>query len=200
VADFSECVREGELVALTGPSGSGKTSLLNALAGFLRPSAGVITFRGQDVAAMTPSEAAAYRNQAIGMVHQFFNLLPDLDSLDNVSLPLLIRGVSKDLARESAQAMLDDLGVQARSRHRPSQLSGGQQQRVAIARALVTQPDVILADEPTGNLDKAATADFLALLRDLHSNGNLTIVLVTHDEAVAEIATRRIDLSNHHGI
>jgi len=192
-------VAEGELLALTGPSGSGKTTLLNALAGFARPTAGQVTYRGRDLGAMSRAEAAKYRNRDIGMVHQSFNLIADLDAVTNVMLPLLIRGAGISTARQRSREVLQWLGLSHRATHRPAQLSGGEQQRVAIGRALVTAPSVLLADEPTGNLDSASTAEFLNLLIQLHRAGPLTVVLVTHDAAVAAVGTRRIDMGRPEG-
>jgi putative ABC transport system ATP-binding protein len=143
---------------------------------------------------MNASEAAKYRNREIGMVHQSFNLIADLDAVCNVMLPLLIRGEGISFARHRSLEMLQWLGLSNRAAHRPAQLSGGEQQRVAIGRALVAAPRVLLADEPTGNLDSTSTSEFLNLLGELHGSGSLTVVLVTHDPAVAAVGTRRIEL------
>lgn len=188
-------IAEGELLVLTGPSGSGKTTVLKALAGFVRPTSGSVTYRGCDLGAMDERESAEYRNREIGMVHQSFNLIGDLDAAHNVMLPLLIRGARIATARCQALKMLKRLGLSHRATHRPGQMSGGEQQRVAIGRALIGEPSVLLADEPTGNLDSASTAEFLALLAELHRAGSLTVVLVTHDPAVATIGTRRVHVS-----
>ncbi len=188
-------IAEGELLALTGPSGSGKTTVLNALAGFVRPTSGRVTYRGRDLGAMDERESAEYRNREIGIVHQSFNLIGDLDATGNVMLPLLIRGDRTDAARCQALRMLERLGLSHRATHRPGQMSGGEQQRVAIGRALIGAPGVLLADEPTGNLDSASTAEFLELLVELHGAGSFTVVLVTHDPAVAALGTRRVHVS-----
>jgi len=197
--DFDLQVVDGEFLVLTGPSGSGKTTVLNAIAGFQRPTSGRVVYRGRNLAALSPAESAECRNRDIAMVHQSFNLLTDLDAMRNVMVPLLIRGVDTATARRAALDMLDRLGVAHRATHRPAQMSGGEQQRVAIGRALVTKPHVLLADEPTGNLDSASTDEFLGLLGELHRSGALTVVLVTHDSVVAAAGTRRIDLTGQAG-
>lgn len=195
VADFDLTVAEGEFLVVTSPSGSGKTTVLNAMAGFIRPSDGRVLFRGRDLAGMGRDETARYRNRDIGMVHQSFNLIGDLDAVRNVMIPLLIRGVDSSSARRAATDMLHRLGLAHRTSHRPAHLSGGEQQRVAIARALVASPGVLLADEPTGNLDMATTAEFLELLRSLHRAGEFSIMLVTHDPVVAAVGGRCVDLA-----
>jgi len=183
----------GEYVAIMGPSGSGKSTLMNIIGCLDRPDSGEYWLNGTAVAELGDAELAALRNREIGFVFQTFNLLARADALHNVELPLIYAGVSRRERTERAQLSLEQVGLRERMRHRPSELSGGQRQRVAVARALVTRPSLLLADEPTGNLDSATTADILALFDELHAKGN-TIVLVTHDPAVAEYAHRAIRL------
>lgn len=185
---------DGEFTALLGPSGSGKSTVLNMLAGFLPPTHGTVRYNGADVYALDEAARAEYRNRSIGMIHQSFNLIPEFDAVTNVAVPLLIRGMPRREAIASAELSLESLGVLTRAWHRPSQLSGGEQQRVAAARALVTGPDVLLADEPTGNLDRASTAEFLELIGRIHARRQITLIVATHDEAVAAAATRRVTI------
>ena len=182
-------VRRGEFVAIMGPSGSGKSTLLNILAGLERPTSGRVAVDGVDLGTLDENGLARYRRANIGMIFQAFNLLPRYRVLDNVAFPLLFSGVPVAERHRRATAILDRLGMAPRAQHRPSQLSGGEMQRTAIARALVTEPALLLADEPTGNLDSANGAALLALLAELHANGQ-TIVLVTHDESIAARAER----------
>lgn len=174
----------GEFVALMGPSGSGKSTLMNVIGCLDRPSEGIYRLSGQDVAQMTDNHLAGIRNRRIGFVFQAYNLVGTLTALENVELPLVYRGMDGITRRRLARNRLQEVGLDNRLHHLPLELSGGQQQRVAIARALVGQPDLLLADEPTGNLDSEAGQDILALFRDLNQAGR-TIVLITHDEAVA---------------
>jgi putative ABC transport system ATP-binding protein len=183
----------GEYVAIMGPSGSGQSTLMNIIGCLDRPDGGEYWLNGTPVAELGDAELAALRNREIGFVFQTFNLLARADALHNVELPLIYAGVGRRERAERAQLALEQVGLRERMRHRPSELSGGQRQRVAVARALVTRPSLLLADEPTGNLDSATTADILALFDELHSKGN-TIVLVTHDAHVAEYAHRSIRL------
>ncbi|MFM8754361.1 ABC transporter ATP-binding protein [Phenylobacterium sp.] len=184
-------ITRGESLAIVGPSGSGKSTLMNILGGLDRPSRGRYRFEGEDVGGFSDDQLADFRNRRIGFVFQSFQLLPRLSALQNVELPMIYGGVSPGLRRERAAALLQRVGLGSRMGHRPNQLSGGQQQRVAIARALANQPDLLLADEPTGALDSATGVEVLSLFRELNTEG-LTVVLVTHDRGVADAARRRI--------
>jgi putative ABC transport system ATP-binding protein len=186
-------VAEGEYVAIMGPSGSGKSTLMHVLGCLDGVTAGSYQLAGTDVSGMTEEELAEVRNRRIGFVFQQFNLLPSLPAWRNVELPLCYAGVARPERRERALAALDRVGLGDRVAHRPGELSGGQQQRVAVARALVTDPALILADEPTGNLDSRSSADVLGLFAELHDSGR-TIVLITHESEVAATAQRTIRL------
>ena len=186
-------VRQGEWVALTGPSGSGKSTLLGILGGIDRPTAGRVLLDGVELNALSEQKLARVRNEKIGVVFQAFHLLPTMNARENVQAPLYIHP-ERNRATALASAMLERVGLGDRMNHLPHQLSGGEQQRVAIARALVTHPRVLLADEPTGNLDTANGKQVLDLLQDLQAQLGLTIVMVTHDEHVAGYAGRRLHL------
>jgi putative ABC transport system ATP-binding protein len=189
LAGISMTVDEGEYVAVMGPSGSGKSTLMHILGCLDVPSSGTYELAGTDVSRMTEAELAEIRNRRIGFVFQGFNLLPSLSAWRNVELPLCYAGVPRDERRERAVAALERVGLSGRIEHRPGELSGGQQQRVAVARALVTDPALILADEPTGNLDTRSTTDVLALFDELSRAGR-TIMLITHEADVAAAAQR----------
>ena len=184
-------VAPGEFVAIMGPSGSGKSTLMHVIGCLDVPTSGTYRLDGALVSDLTEVELAEVRNRRIGFIFQQFNLLPGLSALRNVELPLAYSGVPRNERRDRAQAALERVGLGNRVEHRPGQLSGGQQQRVAVARALVTEPNLILADEPTGNLDSTAAHDVLELLLELHRSGR-TIVLITHDSDVAAVAQRSI--------
>ena len=184
----------GEYVAIVGPSGSGKSTLMHLLGALDRPTSGALGIGGRDVAAMSDVELARLRNSTIGFVFQSFQLLTRTSALDNVGLPLVYRGVRRAQRRERAAEALDAVGLAHRVNHRPGQLSGGEQQRVAIARALVGEPALLLADEPTGNLDSRSGADVMAVLGRLNEQRGVAVVVVTHDPEVAVLAGRRIGM------
>ncbi|MGH8962351.1 MAG: ABC transporter ATP-binding protein [Jatrophihabitantaceae bacterium] len=189
--DVTLSIVEGDYVAIMGPSGSGKSTLMHILGCLDVVSSGSYLLAGEDVSMMDEVELADVRNRQIGFVFQQFNLLPSLTALRNVELPLAYAGLPRDRRRELARAALDRVGLGDRADHRPGELSGGQQQRVAVARAVVSEPALILADEPTGNLDSSATADVLSLFGELHEQGR-TVVLITHEAEVAGRADRVI--------
>ena len=189
VSEVSLAVLRGSWTAIMGPSGHGKTTLLQLMGGLDRPTAGRIFLDGQELSRLSDSELAHLRGRRLGFVFQFFNLLPHLTALENVQAALWLGGKNGVAARERAYELLDRVGLGEKADHFPGMLSGGQQQRVAIARALANEPEVLFMDEPTGNLDSAAEAEFLALLTDLHRDGK-TLVMVTHNPAVAERAQR----------
>jgi putative ABC transport system ATP-binding protein len=191
--DVSLAIQPGEFVAIVGPSGSGKSTMMNILGCLDRPTHGSYRLAGTPVADLDDDGLAALRSRTIGFVFQSYNLLPRTTALDNVATPLLYQGVGRSERVRRARATLERLGLGDRTDHEPTELSGGQQQRVAVARALVTEPALILADEPTGNLDSHAGAEVIALLRELHQAGR-TIVLITHDPEVARSADRQIHL------
>jgi putative ABC transport system ATP-binding protein len=187
-------VLPGELVAVMGPSGSGKSTLMHILAALDVPTSGTVTIAGEDISKLNDTEVTLLRRKHIGFVFQFFNLLPMLTAEENVVLPLSIAGVKPDPA--FLEQLLDRVGLQDRRTHRPAELSGGQQQRVAIARSLVNRPSIVLADEPTGNLDSATGAEILELLRSATEEYGQTTVMVTHDAAAASIADRILFLAD----
>ncbi|GAB4299551.1 MAG: ABC transporter ATP-binding protein [Ignavibacteriaceae bacterium] len=186
-------IDKNEYVAIMGPSGSGKSTLMNILGCLDTPTSGRYDFKGISVSDMSDNELAKIRNQEIGFVFQTFNLLPRSDALHNVELPLIYAGIPAHERKEKARQALIDVGLADRMHHKPNELSGGQRQRVAIARALVTNPSIILADEPTGNLDSKTGEEIMLLFNEIHEKGN-TIILVTHEEYIAEHAARIIRL------
>ncbi|MFN0188943.1 MAG: ABC transporter ATP-binding protein [Bacteroidia bacterium] len=188
-------IAKNEYVALMGSSGSGKSTLMNVLGCLDTPSGGEYQLNNIDVSRLSDNELAEIRNKQIGFVFQTFNLLPRSTALDNVALPLVYAGVSRDEREARALKSLQDVGLGDRVTHRPNELSGGQRQRVAIARALVTKPAIILADEPTGNLDSKTSIEIMALLAEIHNNGN-TVILVTHEEDIARHAHRIVRLKD----
>ena len=186
-------IDKGEYVALMGPSGSGKSTLMNILGCLDTPTSGSYILNGKDVSQMVDDELAEIRNKEIGFVFQTFNLLPRTTALDNVALPMIYAGYSKTERNVRAKEVLTQVGLQDRMDHQPNQLSGGQRQRVAVARALVNHPSIILADEPTGNLDSKTSVEIMKLFGEIHANGN-TVILVTHEEDIAAHAHRVIRL------
>jgi len=178
-------IEQGERIAVMGPSGSGKSTLLNLICGLDEPTAGRVIIEGVELPALSDDERTRLRREKIGMVFQTFNLLPTLTALENVSLPLRLQGTPRRVAERRAEAMLKRVGLEGRAAHRPDELSGGERQRIAIARALIFEPPLLLADEPTGNLDSATGEEILALLDDLHREFNTTILLVTHNQMAA---------------
>jgi len=186
-------INKGEYVALMGPSGSGKSTLMNLLGCLDTPTSGTYILNGNDVSQMTDDSLAEIRNKEIGFVFQTFNLLPRTTALDNVALPMIYAGFSKSERTARATEVLKQVGLGDRMDHEPNQLSGGQRQRVAVARALVNRPSIILADEPTGNLDSKTSVEIMNLFNEIHANGN-TVILVTHEEDIAAYAHRIIRL------
>ncbi len=192
--DISIDVPTGEFLALMGPSGSGKTTLLNLIAGIDRPDTGKVVVNGTDIDLLGESELARWRARHVGFIFQFYNLLPVLTAFENVELPLLLTGLSRKEKREHVEAALNLVGLADRIHHYPKQLSGGQEQRVAIARAIVTDPTILVADEPTGDLDKVSAGEIMDLLDRLNKEFKKTIVMVTHDPRAAEKAHKAMHL------
>jgi putative ABC transport system ATP-binding protein len=186
-------VNKGEMIAIVGASGSGKSTMMNIIGLLDKADSGTYLIKGNDVAGLEDDELAKLRNQSIGFVFQQFNLLPRFNAMKNIELPLIYRAISKELINQKVSNVLKRVGMEDFASHRPTQLSGGQQQRIAIARALVGDPEVILADEPTGSLDSRTGKEIMDLFLDLHREGR-TIILVTHDERVASLCERRITL------
>ena len=186
-------IGEKEFVAIIGHSGSGKSTLMNMLGCLDVPTSGSYFLHGQDVSHMTDDELSDIRNKEIGFIFQGFNLIPNLTALENVELPLIYRGVAKKDRLQLSEAALDKVGLEKRKTHKPAEMSGGQQQRVAIARAIAQAPPVILADEPTGNLDSASTREIMEILKELHREGR-TVILITHDNDIAAQAKRVIKI------
>jgi ABC-type lipoprotein export system ATPase subunit len=194
LVDFDFALRAGEFAVVNGPSGVGKSTLLHIAGGLDAPDSGTVSVAGQDLWTMRAGARAAFRRRNLGFVFQFFNLVPMLTAVQNVSLPLVLDGMSARTADARAEELLERVGLGDRARHRPAELSGGQMQRVAIARALVARPSIVLADEPTGNLDSHSSAQILNLLRSLSDEDGAAVVVVTHDRAVARYGTRELHL------
>ncbi len=184
-------IQRGEFVAIVGHSGSGKSTLMNMLGCLDTPTSGHYFLEGKDVSSLSDDQLSEIRNKKIGFIFQGFNLIPNLDAVGNVELPLIYRGLGKQRRRRIAVQALTKVGLGRRLKHRPSELSGGQQQRVAVARAIAAQPPIILADEPTGNLDSRSTAEIMNILKELHKNGR-TVIVITHDDDIAAQARRVI--------
>ena len=182
-------IEKGDLVAIVGHSGSGKSTLMNMLGCLDTPTSGKYVLDGQDVASMTDNQLADVRNKEIGFIFQGFNLISNLDAVENVELPLVYRGVSKNERKQLAMEALKSVGLEDRMKHKPNEMSGGQQQRVAVARAVAAKPPIILADEPTGNLDTKSTQEIMEILKELHRSGR-TVIIITHDEEIASQAHR----------
>lgn len=184
-------IEKGDLVAIVGHSGSGKSTLMNMLGCLDTPTSGKYVLDGQDVASMTDNQLADVRNKEIGFIFQGFNLISNLDAVGNVELPLVYRGVPKNERKQLAMEALKSVGLEDRMKHKPNEMSGGQQQRVAVARAVAAKPPIILADEPTGNLDTKSTQEIMEILKELHRSGR-TVIIITHDEEIASQAHRVI--------
>lgn len=195
LSDVSLKVQPGELIAIMGPSGSGKSTIMNMLGCLDRPTSGSYRFEGREISSMTDDELASIRNVKIGFVFQTFNLLPRFSALKNVEVPLIYSGVPARLRKERAMPLLQQVGLSERMDHKPTELSGGQQQRVAIARALVNHPPLLLADEPTGNLDSRSGEEILKILIGLNQQG-VTVIIVTHDQTVAARCKRIISVKD----
>ncbi len=187
-------IERGDFISLMGPSGSGKSTLLNLIAGIDKPTAGILRIDGEDISQLSESDLADWRAANIGFVFQFYNLMPVLTAFENVELPLLLTRLSRAERRQRVELALDMVGLTDRMDHYPNELSGGQQQRVAIARAVVTDPTILVCDEPTGDLDKQSASDVLNMLKALNQNLGNTIILVTHDAHAAEAARRMVHL------
>jgi putative ABC transport system ATP-binding protein len=188
-------IYEGEFVAILGPSGSGKSTLMNILGCIDKPTSGEYIFNNEDITYLDEFKLSKFRNETIGFIFQKFNLLPKYSTLENVQIPLLIRGQSRKESKGRALKQLDQVGLKDRVKHKPIELSGGQQQRVAVARALVTHPKLLLADEPTGNLDSKSEEDIINLFKKLNQNGH-TIIMITHSKEVASVAKRVITIKD----
>jgi len=187
------CIRSGEFVAIVGPSGSGKSTLMNLIGGLDTPTGGTYLLRDKQVAGLDKNELARIRNERVGFVFQNFNLLPQITAFENVEMPLLFGGVPRKERKERAHALLTKVGLADRMEHRPTELSGGQMQRVAVARALAMNPDIVLADEPTGNLDTSSGGDVMSLFEELWKQGR-TMIVITHDAALARRAGRIVEI------
>jgi lipoprotein-releasing system ATP-binding protein len=189
-------IREGETIALLGASGAGKSTLMHIMGALDRPTSGTVRYCGEDLFRKSEGQLATFRNSAIGFVFQFHHLLPEFSALENVMMPALINGISRKDAMSRAVALLDEVGLRERVSHKPGELSGGEQQRVAVARALVMGPKLLLADEPTGNLDMKTSESIHQLFTELHENRGLTVLVVTHNEKLAARTGRQIRLQD----
>jgi putative ABC transport system ATP-binding protein len=192
--DITLNIERGDFIALMGPSGSGKSTLLNLIAGIDKPSGGILRIDGEDISRLSEGELADWRASNIGFIFQFYNLMPVLTAYENVELPLLLTDLSRSERRERIEMTLNMVGLSERMDHYPNELSGGQQQRVAIARAIVTDPTILVCDEPTGDLDKQSASDVLDMLKELNNTLGKTIIMVTHDANAAEAAKRLVHL------
>ncbi len=192
--DITLDIAEGDFISLMGPSGSGKSTLLNLIAGIDKPDSGILKIAGEDITQLSEGELADWRASNIGFIFQFYNLMPVLNAFENVELPLLLTNLSKSQRRERVEMTLGMVGLSDRMDHNPNELSGGQQQRVAIARAIVTDPTILVCDEPTGDLDRQSATDVLTMLKTLNTEMRKTIIMVTHDAHAAEAARRMVHL------
>ncbi len=195
LSDVSLTIHKGEFVAIVGQSGSGKSTLMNLLGCLDTPTDGAYILEGSDVSTLSDQQLSAIRNRQIGFIFQGFNLIPSLTALENVELPLIYRGVGREERRRAARESLERVGLSNRMRHRPAEMSGGQQQRVAIARAIAAHPPILLADEPTGNLDSTSGADVMDILRSLNRDGH-TVILITHDSGIAATIDRVVHIQD----
>jgi lipoprotein-releasing system ATP-binding protein len=196
LSDLSLAVDKGEMIGVTGVSGSGKSTLLHLIGGMDRPDRGSIRILDRDLSGLNPMELSRFRNETIGFIFQFHHLLPEFTALENAMMPLLLRGVSPTEALAPAKALLEDVGLEDRIHHRPGELSGGEQQRVALARALVGKPLLLLADEPTGNVDPQTGQTIANLFQAMHAKHGLTSIIVTHNDKLAQICSRVYRLEN----
>ena len=194
--DVSFCVEQGEFVAIVGPSGSGKSTLLHLLGGVDRPTGGKVYVSDKDMYALDETALAIFRRRQIGLIYQFYNLIPVLNVEENITLPLLLD--NRSVNTQQLDSMVEALGLKKRLQHLPSQLSGGQQQRVSIGRALMASPAIVLADEPTGNLDRANSREIIDLLKRLHDELQQTLIIITHDESIALQADRILKIEDGH--
>jgi lipoprotein-releasing system ATP-binding protein len=191
-------INQGERIAIVGPSGSGKSTLLHLLGGLDNPTAGDVLIQNVSWRSLSEKKRCQFRNQQLGFIYQFHHLLPEFSALENIAMPLLLNNVNSIQAKKQALMMLDNVGLSHRARHKPAQLSGGERQRIAIARALVHQPQCVLADEPTGNLDNATAAYVFELMLDLNKNLNTALIIVTHDKLLAARMDRLLTIQNGH--
>lgn len=187
-------LKKGEFVVVAGPSGSGKTTLLNLIGALDKPTRGKVYIGGKDLTAMNERELTRLRRNKIGFVFQFYNLIPVLTAFENIELPMIVAGVPKKKMQERTQELLEIIGLIERANHRPDELSGGEQQRIAIARALANQPSIVLADEPTGDLDTATGSEVMKVLREMSKREKVTAIIVTHDPVIAEMADRILEM------